>query len=142
MDELIKALAPAFAAGFAVQQLLELVDAIFLGRLIGPNKKAILGVISFLAGLGVSTAGIRVLATLGMNNARMNGLDIFVTALIVSGGTEGFNSILKFLSYKKEEVKGEAAQAQQSAGAGAVATLNKQPALPDLNLPTPSAPAV
>jgi hypothetical protein len=32
-------------------------------------------------------------------------LDMFVTGLVISGGTEGFNSIMKFLSYKKEEKK-------------------------------------
>lgn len=142
MDELVKALAPAFAAGFAVQQLLELVDAIFLGRLLGPNKKAILGVVSFFAGLAISSAGIRVLTTLGMTGKGIDALDVFVSALIISAGTEGFNSILKFLSYKKEEQKAEAAQVQQATGAEALSTVNRQPTLPDLDLPAPSVPSV
>jgi hypothetical protein len=32
-------------------------------------------------------------------------VDVLVTGLVVSGGTEGFNSIMKFLGYKKEEKK-------------------------------------
>src|SRR6184192_3534564 len=35
-------------------------------------------------------------------------LDYLVTALIISGGTEGFNAILKFMDYKKQESKASA----------------------------------
>jgi hypothetical protein len=36
-------------------------------------------------------------------------LDFLVTALIISAGTEGFNSLLKLLGYAKETKKGDAA---------------------------------
>jgi hypothetical protein len=36
-------------------------------------------------------------------------MDIGISALIVSAGTEGFNSIMKFLSYQKEAAKATAA---------------------------------
>lgn len=108
MNELVAALGPAFAAGFAVQRLLEILDPI-VNRLIGEeNKKVALGLVSLLAGLGLSFgAKLTVLKQLGI--AVDVNLDFIVTGLIISAGTEGFNSILKFLSYKKEEKKAEAA---------------------------------
>lgn len=139
MDKIIHALVPAFAAGFAVQQLLELVDAIFFGNVLGANKKAVLAWISFLAGLGLSIQ-IRVLSVLEPTVNPV--IDVLVSALVISAGTEGVNSILKFLAYKKEEQKAAAAQGQQNAGADALSLVNKQPALPDLDLPAPTAPAV
>jgi hypothetical protein len=58
------------------------------------------------------------------NDPLTNWLDYMATAIFVSGGTEGFNSLLKFANYKKESSKA-AANGQQP------------PALPD----APSAPA-
>ena len=54
MDKLVTALAPVFAAGFAVQQLLEILTSIFNldTRPAFQNwKKAILGIISLVIGL-------------------------------------------------------------------------------------------
>jgi hypothetical protein len=109
MAHLVVALAPAFAAGFALQRLLEILDPIF-ERLNNPQlKKIILGLISFAAGLGLAAwPKVRVLKELVAPDSAPSLLDYLVTALIVSGGTEGFNSILKFLNYKKEETKGDA----------------------------------
>lgn len=36
--------------------------------------------------------------------------DVIVTALVLSAGTEGFNSILKFLGYSKEDKKAQAVE--------------------------------
>jgi hypothetical protein len=36
-------------------------------------------------------------------------LDTFLTAVFISAGTKGFNSLLKFANYKKEEAKAVAA---------------------------------
>ena len=36
-------------------------------------------------------------------------VDILVSALVISAGTEGFNSIMKFASYQKESAKADAA---------------------------------
>jgi hypothetical protein len=124
MESLIKALGPAFAAGFAVQRLLEILDALLSARERQPGKvkPAVLGVISLVVGVALAFAGkLRVLlplggdldATLGANLAAF--VDYLVTGLIISAGTEGFNSILKFLSYKKEEKKAEAVEQKTEA---------------------------
>src|SRR2546430_479700 len=98
---LIAALAPAFAAGFAVQRLLEILDPV-AERLAGPDKKKIvLGLSSLVAGLGLAGGiGIRLLVhlstyTFGARFDRHDLVDLLVTGLVISAGTEGFNSILK-----------------------------------------------
>jgi hypothetical protein len=104
----ITALMPSFAAGFAVQRLLEILDPL-VTKVAGVDRKRIyLGLLSLLAGLGFAYgAGLRVLTHLGADTTGsfFRYLDLLVTGLIISAGTEGFNSILKFLSYKKEEGK-------------------------------------
>lgn len=110
MSKLVIALAPAFAAGFALQRLLEILDPIFDKIKNGEYKKIVLGLISFAAGLGLAAwPKVRILTQLVAPDTVPSMLDYLVTALIVSGGTEGFNSILKFLNYKKEETKAAAA---------------------------------
>jgi hypothetical protein len=112
MAHLVVALAPAFAAGFALQRLLEILDPIFEKLNNAQLKKILLGLISFAAGLGLAAwPKVRVLKELVAPDSAPSILDYLVTALIVSGGTEGFNSILKFLNYKKEETKGQALNA-------------------------------
>ncbi len=109
MDTLVIALGPAFAAGFAVQRLLEILDPI-LEKLpiVKDYKKMTLAIVSLVVGLVLAFGvGLRVLEPLGV--AASGGLDALVTALIVSAGTEGFNSIMKFLGYAKEEKKADAA---------------------------------
>jgi len=107
MDVLVIALGPAFAAGFAVQQLLQILDPILEKfKSIKNNKAVILGIVSLIAGLFLAfSAGLRVLRPLGVESADF--IDGIVTALIVSAGTEGFNSIMKFLGYSKEKKKTE-----------------------------------
>jgi len=46
---------------------------------------------------------------------RKRGVDLIVTILFISGGTEGLNALLKFLNYKKEGAKGSAANTQSDA---------------------------
>lgn len=134
METFITSLGPAFAAGFAVQQLLEVLDPI-VTRLVtnANNKKLFLGIVSLVIGLVLAGgAGLRVLVPLMQGLKYPNAittpnplLDIIVTGLIISAGTEGFNSILKFLGYKKEEKKAEAAQEKVTAD-GAVKLINRQ----------------
>jgi len=110
MDKLVAALGPAFAAGFALQRLLEILDPL-LDKIkwVKGNKKVVLGLVSLAVGLVLAIGiGLRVLRPLGVAGA--DPADIAVTALIVSSGTEGFNSILKFLGYTKENKKTIAAQ--------------------------------
>ena len=111
MDELIVALGPAFAAGFAIQRLMEILDPI-LDKV--KNKKIFLGILSLIAGLALAFGvGLRVLEPLGIPNEKF--WDAIITAFIISAGTEGFNSIMKFLGYKKEEKKGEASLSKKEA---------------------------
>ena len=42
-------------------------------------------------------------------------VDIVATGLVVSAGTEGLNSIVKYLGYKKEEQKVETKEKQEAA---------------------------
>lgn len=100
MEKLIVAFAPAFAAALGLQQLIEVLDPIFFW--LKERKGAVLKPLSFIAGLMLSTyAGLRVLNHLGYTGGEI--WDIIITALIISSGTEGFNSILKFLGYSKEK---------------------------------------
>src|SRR5467141_205674 len=114
MDKLVTALAPVFAAGFAVQQLLEILTS-FLDAWPGfqKYKKVILGFVSLAIGLALAFGvdALRVLQPLFMDpsgkpTAQINPLlDHLVTALVISAGTEGVNSILKFVKYAKEDKK-------------------------------------
>ena len=76
----------------------------------GYQKKLTLNLVAFVVGVGLAWWGaLRVLENLGADAQEW--VDILVTGLVVSGGTEGFNSIMKFLGYKKEEQKEEAKKA-------------------------------
>jgi len=101
MDALVKAFGPVFAAGLAIQQLLEMLDPLF-GKL--KSKKAILSLVSLAVGLTLAFgANLKILVPLGWNgNVFWDGL---ITGLVISGGTEGINSIMKFLGYKKDKEK-------------------------------------
>ena len=106
--DVLKALLPSFAAGFANQRLMEIL-APALESLAGKKRKRIsIGLFSVIVGVLFALGGrLRTLEYLraGYTGNWFTALDVFVTALIISAGTEGFNSILKFLSYKKEETK-------------------------------------
>lgn len=128
MDKLVTALAPVFAAGFAVQQLLEILTSILdldARDSFQKYKKAILGFVSLILGLVLAYNGyLRVLqplfavvvtdpitkvVTTSFSVTIPNYLDYIVTALVISAGTEGVNSIMKFLKYSKEDKKNDAA---------------------------------
>jgi len=124
--DIAKALLPAFAAGFAVQQFLELVDPIYTGILsmlapsAGSNdgtraKKVVFSIVSFLLGLWLAKHNILVLKPLGIDISPR--VDLLVSAIFISAGTEGLNSLMKFAGYKKEQKKAEAATQKANAGA-------------------------
>jgi hypothetical protein len=134
MDRLIVALGPAFAAGFAIQRLLELADPltnVLLGNrpARANTKKALLAVLSLVAGLALALgAGLRVLRPLGARQDAVGTVtDVVVTALVISPGTEGVNSILKFLGYAKEDKKAQAAGKVAETPAAAVQAINPGP---------------
>jgi len=102
MDKIVQALGPVFAAGFAVQQLIEILSPVV--DKIRTNKKEILGLASLVIGLILAWgAGLRVLQPMGVYTAKL--VDVMISGLIISAGTEGINSIMKFLGYAKENKK-------------------------------------
>lgn len=113
METLVVALGPAFATGFAIQRLLELLDPAF-AALPEDRKKLVLGVVSVIVTAVLTVVvGLRVLRPLGVDAPVW--ADVVVTALVVSAGTEGFNSIMKFLGYAKQDKKLDAAAKQSTA---------------------------
>lgn len=104
MDKLILAFAPCFAAGLAVQQFIEIIKPLF--KNMKEKRTYILKPLSLFIGLLLSFgAGLRVLSHLGYSG--IDFWDAVITGFIISGGTEGFNSILKFLGYSKQKKKGD-----------------------------------
>jgi hypothetical protein len=108
MDTLVVGLGPAFIAGFAIQQLLERIDPLFKNV---KNKGLWLGTISLALGLGLAFgANLKVLEPLGAN-VTYEFWDTLTTGLVISGGSEGINSVMKFLGYKKSEAREDAIKA-------------------------------
>jgi hypothetical protein len=119
MDKLVIALGPAFAVGFAIQRLMELLDPLvnMVCRIDEAAKKendkdrkmVVLGGIGLVVGaLSAWQLDLRILAPLGVTGHGF--VDGAATAVFISAGTEGFNSLLKFLDYAKENKKGAPAQ--------------------------------
>lgn len=125
-----EALVPIVAAvGFGIQQLLQVIADPFVSATISfiknrptviqpggtPSlpggisdvdaKKAALGLFSLILGLAIagSADSIRVLAAAGLTTTPR--LDLFITALTISAGTEGVNSVVKLVQYVKDAVK-------------------------------------
>ncbi|MBN1322680.1 MAG: hypothetical protein JW986_01585 [Methanotrichaceae archaeon] len=108
MDELITTVAPVMIAGIAIQQILEILDPLVVKIIGEEDKKMVMGLIALVAGLAVSFGlGMRVLQPLGI--VVPDGLDMLVSAMVIGAGTEGFNSLLKYIDYAKEGKKGDAA---------------------------------
>jgi hypothetical protein len=116
VDSLVTSFAPAFACGLALQRLLELADPI-LDAIAKGRKKLVVSLIALAVGIAfAASANLRVLERLGV--ADKDVVDFAVTALLVSAGTDGFNSLFKFLGYAKEQKKAAAAAAQGTDTAG------------------------
>jgi hypothetical protein len=114
VDKLVVALGPAFAAGLAIQQFLEISDPIVSKLLQQDYKKLVLNALALAVGLALAFgAGLQVLKPLGIENHHT--IDSIATGLIISGGTQGINSILKFMGYAKEGKKAEAVEKTQDA---------------------------
>ena len=136
---LTTALGPAFAAGFAIQQLLEILDPVFSA--IWPatdaatgsaqKKKVALGMLSLALGISIAyCCGLHVLQALlpalanGKPPEPVTG-DTFLTGLIISAGTEGLNTIVKFVGYAKDAKKGEAADQLGKASPTGLRAINR-----------------
>jgi hypothetical protein len=126
MDKLVIGLGPAFAAGFAIQQLLELLDQVFAAAkgVLPPryrdNKQLILGGIALAIGLALATGGhLLILSNLGVANVPA-WIDTIMTGVFISAGTQGFNSLLKFLGYAKDKQAADSAKSEAEAKAAPV----------------------
>jgi hypothetical protein len=125
LDKLIPALAPVFAAGLGIQQLGEILSPL-LDKISTEYKKVVFGLISLTLGLAVAFLFnlhvLNLLLDIPPNDAdKYVILDRFISGLIISSGTEGVNSILKFLKFKKEETKNEAASKLPASAAATAA---------------------
>jgi hypothetical protein len=126
MDDLVKALTVPFVAGFIVQRFLEILDPVTTALFPNSNtKKIALGLLSLAIGCALSGFGdlkiFQALHTVFPNFAGLpSWLDVLSTGIFISGGTEGFNSLMKFANYKKDAAKAAA---------------------PDATAPKPAAPA-
>lgn len=108
--------ATAFIAvvGFAVQRLLDIVDPFVAalvpcvnGRLKTASaldiKKAIMALLSLVAGCGVAFVGqFDVLSFLYGADDTPRCMGMFATAVVLSAGTEGANTLQKYLGYVKD----------------------------------------
>ncbi len=117
MDALVKALAPAFAAGFALQRLMELLNPLWdqFGKnaMFDRKREWFMNAFSLMGGLVLAFGvPLTVLGPLGYASGSL--ADRLITALVISAGTEGVNTILKFLGYAKAEKKNEAMRARRS----------------------------
>jgi hypothetical protein len=114
-------LLPCFIAALAAQRLTEFVD---LGvRQVKsseewPSKKTwYLAAIVAAAGIVSAVGGepFRALAAVGVHTTAW--IDVPISALVISGGTETINEVLKLLGYKKDETKEKAKGLQPPAAA-------------------------
>jgi len=125
MDQLTTALAPIFVAGFAVQQFLEILTAVLnidSNASFEKYKKAILGVASLVLGLVLAGCICKFRILTALNIGPYPKLDVLISGLVLSAGTEGVNSILKFFKYSKEDKKATAA-AKTDGGGGLAANV-------------------
>lgn len=133
-QDYINALAPAFVAGFAVQQGVEVVSSLCAQAVKDwdkniSKKKAILTLVSLSISAWIVTfANLDVLQVfVASKNCEAPFTHGLVTVIFISAGTEGFNSLLKWISYKKEDAKASAADTKQAVTAKAPNAMNQMP---------------
>ena len=129
--ELVKGLTVPFAAGFVVQRVVEILDTYTTAKIADPShKKFAIGAVSVVLGcllaFGLHLRMFHDLMQFDCDDAFMNLLDYVGTGIFISGGSEGFNSLLKFANYKKEGSKADAAGKLKSAGQDAIKAVNPQ----------------
>jgi hypothetical protein len=114
MSPIVESLGPVFIAGFALQQLIELLDPV-LERWLKTDKPWVLSAVSFLVGLLLAiTLDLRVLQPFGVTRAPW--LDFLITALLITGGTKWLNDLLKVIQYRKLELRSRALSLEGNAG--------------------------
>jgi hypothetical protein len=129
MPDLAQVLLIPFVAGFIVQRFLEILDPLTTRLIKDPNtKKIALGLVSLAIGWALaSCVNIRIFHELLKlpDDAKLPGwLDVFLTGIFISAGTEGFNSLMKFANYKKETTKADAAGKMSQLSADQLGAVN------------------
>lgn len=126
VSDLTQSLLAPFAAGFVVQRVLEITDPWLTARISNPNtKRSVMGLVSFGFGMTLAHyADITVFHALGV--CMTAGWDHFLSAIFISAGTEGFNSLMKFANYKKEVSKADAADKISKLNASQLGVVNPQ----------------
>jgi hypothetical protein len=123
---LAQTLTVPFAAGFVVQRVLEILDPLFPSSIQKPNrKKIVMGLVSLAIGGWLASSGILVFKAIGATTVSP-WEDKLLSAIFISAGTEGFNTLLKFANYKKEASKADAADKQAAAGSQKLQLVNQQ----------------
>ena len=125
----VTALAPAFAVGLGIQHFNELLDPLISKFVPDSNwKKFWMGALSLaFGGLATNQLRLGIIGAITVSKDPVGWLDVVVTALIISTGTEGINSIIKFMGYAKDEKKAAAATSENSAGKAALSAVNREP---------------
>jgi hypothetical protein len=116
-----KSLALISIAGFAVQRTLELLDPLFVGVVLvlqklgngklpfniteNAMKTWVMALSAFVVSIPLAMATKT--AILGPINPEWAGWDVFITALAISAGSNGVNSVLKFGEFVKDSRKVE-----------------------------------
>jgi len=134
ISDIVKALAPAFVAGFAVQQGVEVVSSLCAQAVKDwekniSKKKAILTLVSLaISAWVVAFAKLDVMQVFAASkNCEAPFTHGLVTVIFISAGTEGFNSLLKWISYKKEDAKASAAGTKQTVTTNAPDAMKQMP---------------
>ena len=106
MNPWAESLGPVVITGFALQQLLELIDP-FLDRLIKQHKGWLTSLIAFTVAVVLCVLlGLRALRPFGISGFAW--LDTLITALLITGGTKWVNDLVKVMNYKKQEIRARA----------------------------------
>ncbi|HEY6767446.1 MAG TPA: hypothetical protein VI386_22020 [Candidatus Sulfotelmatobacter sp.] len=124
--DLIKALTVPFFAGLVVQRLVEILDTYTTAKIANDNaKKFVVGILSLIFSLLLVGFGHIYIFT-ALKWPMDTTLDLIASGIFISGGSEGFNSLMKFANYKKEASRGDAADKLKNADPKIIKTLNPQ----------------
>ncbi len=130
MQDLVQVLLAPFVAGFVVQRFLETLDPFTTAKIRDPNtKKMVLGFASLAIGSILSGfCDLRMFHALQLTFPGLHELphavDVFFSAVFISAGTEGVNSLMKFANYKKEASKADAARKRSQLSGDELGSVN------------------
>lgn len=114
LEQAMLGLLPAFIAAVALQQFIELMDLWLITPFLKKHKELILKSSSFVLGIAIAVAAIElsVLDPVMEDGSVAYLVNVLITGLIISGGTQSFNHILKYLLWLKQDKKADTDQKQ------------------------------